>query len=139
MALICFAHKNKAKGTRSNICKECHCQYSKNHYSKNRKYYVDKARRNAPKGIENIRRKMMEYLDGKSCIDCHESDPVVLEFDHKNPEQKEYSISEISRRSWKRTLKEIDKCVIRCANCHRRKTARELGWYRYLRNDSMAP
>ena len=36
--------------------------------------------------------------------------------------------------SWKSILIEIDKCDIRCANCHRRRTAKQFGWY-----NSIAP
>jgi len=32
--------------------------------------------------------------------------------------------------SWKGIETEIDKCEIRCANCHARKTAREIGNYK---------
>lgn len=35
------------------------------------------------------------------------------------------------------TLKtEIEKCVVRCANCHAIKTAKDQGWYRRLSTDS---
>jgi len=30
---------------------------------------------------------------------------------------------------WGTILKEINKCVVRCANCHLRKTAQEEGWF----------
>lgn len=71
-----------------------------------------------------IRSTLLDYLSGRSCIDCDEKDPIVLDFDHKNPDDKFKSISKMlsGHYSWKSILKEIQKCEIRCANCHRRKT-----------------
>lgn len=44
--------------------------------------------------------------------------PAALEFHHKIPEEKEFSIS--AGMGWKleRILKEIEKCIILCSNCH---------------------
>ena len=35
----------------------------------------------------------------------------------------------VSKR-WEHIEEEIDKCDVRCANCHRKKHAREGGWYK---------
>lgn len=71
-----------------------------------------------------IRQTLLDYFNGKYCIDCGEQDPIVLDFDHKKPNDKFKSISRMlsGHYSWKSILKEIKKCDIRCANCHRRKT-----------------
>jgi hypothetical protein len=71
-----------------------------------------------------IRQLLLEFLSSKKCLDCGENDPIVLDFDHKNPNDKFKSISKMlsGHYSWKSIQKEIDKCDIRCANCHRRKT-----------------
>jgi len=57
---------------------------------------------------------------------------IVLEFDHD--EDKERSISQLvlDGVSWLRISQEIDKCKVRCANCHRKRTAKQLGWYKHL-------
>jgi hypothetical protein len=73
-----------------------------------------------------------EYLLGHPCVDCGEKDPVVLDFDHVEGEK----LGEVGRMlsgaaSLKRIVEEIGKCEVRCANCHRRKTARELGYYKW--------
>jgi hypothetical protein len=31
--------------------------------------------------------------------------------------------------SWERVLQEIALCDVRCANCHRRRTAQQRNWY----------
>jgi hypothetical protein len=71
-----------------------------------------------------VRKLLLEFLSLKSCIDCGENDPIVLEFDHKSPNKKFKQISSMlsGHYSWDSVLKEIKKCEIRCANCHRRKT-----------------
>lgn len=73
---------------------------------------------------KRIREFLNEYLRNHPCIDCNESDIVVLDFDHRNRNEKEFCISTAiaNNISILRLQKEIEKCDIRCANCHRRKT-----------------
>lgn len=67
------------------------------------------------------------------CVDCPEKDVVVLDFDHVTGVKK-YSISYmIGSGFYPEVIKEeMSKCVVRCANCHRRKTARDFNWRRLL-------
>jgi len=76
-----------------------------------------------------IRKKLLEFLSEKKCIDCGEKDPIVLDFDHVNANVKFKSISRMmsGHYSWQSLMTEIKKCEIRCANCHRRKTYVQLG------------
>lgn len=76
-----------------------------------------------------IRQKMMEFLSTKSCQDCGEKDPIVLDFDHVDRKGKFKMVSKLmsGHYSWASVEKEIKKCHIRCANCHRRKTYAQLG------------
>lgn len=77
-----------------------------------------------------LRAAMWEYLRLHPCVDCGEADPVVLEFDHVRG-TKRCNVSQMvsSYLSWATILKEIAKCDVRCANCHRRRTAIQFGWY----------
>ena len=61
-----------------------------------------------------------KYLENKTCVDCGTSDIRVLEFDHVRG-VKIGSIAHSVHRVWpvERLLLEIEKCEIRCCNCHR--------------------
>jgi hypothetical protein len=63
------------------------------------------------------------YLLAHPCVDCGEADVVVLEFDHVRG-GKDRNICDLARDgvSLKRLQDEIDKCEVRCANDHRRRT-----------------
>jgi hypothetical protein len=81
---------------------------------------------------EKNRAKAVEYLENHPCVDCGETNPVVLDFDHVKG-QKSFNIGRAisgSHRSWQKIMDEISKCEIRCANCHRKKTAIQFGWYK---------
>lgn len=66
--------------------------------------------------------KLKSYL---KCNHCGENDPVCLEFHHLNPETKDGEIGALSSRwSLKRLQSEISKCIVLCANCHRKEHAR---------------
>jgi hypothetical protein len=63
-------------------------------------------------------------------VECGESDIVVLEFDHQR--DKTLNVSALSREGYSldRLKQEIAKCEAVCANCQRRRTAKQFGWYR---------
>ena len=78
--------------------------------------------------------KMWELLQAASCADCKIEDSRVLEFDHRPNEKKSFSVSRAvagSTRSWELIKKEIDKCDIVCANCHRIRTMTRGNYKRY--------
>ena len=71
----------------------------------------------------------MAYFRDHPCVDCGETDPIVLEFDHLR--DKKFGISTgIRNRNWADVLDEIAKCEVVCANCHRRRTVRRGGFIR---------
>lgn len=71
-----------------------------------------------------VRSKLFDYLSVKNCLDCGEDDPIVLEFDHIDRKTKFKTVAKMlsGHYSWESIRREIDKCEVRCANCHRRKT-----------------
>jgi hypothetical protein len=87
---------------------------------------LDKERRRRRMKILNA------YLSEHPCVDCGETDLIVLDFDHVRGEK----FSEVARMfhslySMKRIFEEIAKCDVVCSNCHRRRTARRgKGWLR---------
>jgi hypothetical protein len=80
---------------------------------------------------ERIRAKeyAYDYLKNHPCVDCGETDPVVLEFDHvRGDKVEDVSVLVGQGKSLDVIRNEIEKCEVRCGNCHRRKTARERRW-----------
>jgi hypothetical protein len=72
------------------------------------------------KSVYRNRKFVDEYLKTHHCVDCGNSDARVLEFDHVRG-RKETNVSNIIRNGWKleRLISEIEKCEVRCCNCHR--------------------
>lgn len=118
-------HSNTKSGYRSQ-CKLCHsknnCVSEKTEHYKNKRANVR----------QRNRRYIYNYLQDKSCKDCGDTRWQVLEFDHINQEDKKYQISQMvcSSHSIETIQSEIDKCEIRCANCHKLKTMNQLGFYK---------
>jgi len=116
---------------RSN-CKTCVRAYGKQHYLKNRNYYLIKATRNRIKAKRKLRQFIYDYYKAHSCVVCGESDPVVLEFDHLREKYKGIAIMVNRALSLTRIEAEIAKCEVVCANCHKRRTAKKFNWYKNL-------
>jgi hypothetical protein len=69
-------------------------------------------------------------LRQSGCVDCGERDPLILEFDHVGPKTAKVTSLAWFGCSLKTIDDEIARCEVRCANCHRRVTARRGGHYR---------
>jgi hypothetical protein len=83
----------------------------------------------SPRHERNVRH-VFGVLAAVACIDCGETDMCVLDFDHRG--EKTGTVMRLARNevSLERLAAEIGRCEIRCANCHRRRTATEGSYFR---------
>jgi len=63
---------------------------------------------------------LLNYKAKSKCVVCGEDNPACLDFHHKNPKEKDILIGRASAYSLDRIKAEVKKCVIICANCHRK-------------------
>ena len=90
------------------------------HYLKNKEEIKARSfKRNKVQRVRN-REFVMSIKEISECIDCGENNPLVLDFDHVKGE-KIMAISNMSNKAYgiDTISKEMDKCEVRCANCHR--------------------
>lgn len=102
-----FAFRNKKEGIYRANCRLCQSKYASN------RYYLNK-----------------EILDktkvGKCCARCGYMECIeALDYHHIDPTTKKDTVARLlTHYNAKDGLKEIEKCIILCANCHR--------YYHYL-------
>lgn len=124
-----FPIKNKNTGRRGTRCRGCRSAYGKAHYKKNREKYLTRTSARRHRQRDSYWSWLMTYLVSHPCVDCGQTDPVVLQFDHRDGTTKVATIGALlSRASWAILLAEIAKCDVRCANCHRVRTAQQFNW-----------
>lgn len=69
------------------------------------------------------KRAYLNKVKDKPCTDCGKKYPsYVMDFDHRNPEEKLYDTSRLLRYGWEALYAELAKCDVVCANCHRLRT-----------------
>ena len=71
-------------------------------------------------------RKMYDYKGGK-CNHCGLDERYhqeIYDYHHIDPTEKEGSLSQMASKSWELVKKELDKCLLLCAHCHRKEHAR---------------
>jgi hypothetical protein len=123
----------------SSYCKACNREYQRDHYKANSSSYKERANEWRREHRNTIYGNVMAYLVAHPCVDCGEADPIVLQFDHVRG-NKVAAIASMIRmcRTWAAIAAEIEKCAVRCANCHTRKTAKQMGWRKHLES-TLAP
>lgn len=82
----------------------------------------------SPEKARQRRERMLAWLaelKAAPCVDCGGSFlPCAMDFDHRDPAEKSFQISNAEGKSKERILAEIAKCDLVCANCHRVRTWR---------------
>lgn len=66
------------------------------------------------------KRAILHY--GGKCVECgYDDSRAALTFHHKDPKTKEHEPCQLinSRKRWTEVVKELDKCLLLCSNCHR--------------------
>jgi len=101
--------------------KACHTKYMREvWYPANRDKHIGMV--NASRGKRRLLyRQLIHQIKVQSgCADCGIRDPRVLDFDHVEG-AKHYEVSFLTSGAYslESILREINKCVVRCANCHR--------------------
>lgn len=109
------------------ICSKCNRELPVTHYHKNgfdskgqqkyRGYCKDCAN-----SLEKSRyQKKKAFIDSQKhcCAKCGDTRVYVLDFHHKDKDEKEFTIGKIKKGSLSLIQNEIDKCAVLCANCHR--------------------
>lgn len=101
-----------------NDCKKCD-SLNRGNYQKEHKKETTGTKR---KRRDVVREFINQYKSKHFCIICKENDPIVLDFHHRNMEDKELEVGNAVKDGWsiEKIKKEIDKCDLLCANCHRR-------------------
>ena len=111
-------------------CRECNRAW----HAANKEDHNRLIRARARRYKAALQQRIIEYLLEHPCVDCGEDDIVVLEFDHVRGEKVAAVTTLVgSLEPWARVAAEIAKCDVRCANCHRRRTAERAGSYRTRR------
>lgn len=128
---IHFAFKNKSTRELRMECKDCHNAKRKTRYALTPEVRAKFAAQQLKTRLRN-RQFVADHLKDNPCVDCGETDGIVLEFDHVRGEKYMNIASMVlHHKTIKAIAEEIAKCDVVCSNCHRRRTAKRAGWDRH--------
>ena len=110
------SRQDRGKKEFQSNCRNCQKEYRRQHYLNNKQKYIDKAkvyRDNVIDWFTDIKKEL-------KCGVCGEDRYWVLDFHHRDPNEKDLEVSTLVRNCHKeKILLEISKCDVLCSNCHR--------------------
>lgn len=112
-----YRKSSRSKDGLQSWCRACMVSYDQERWRNNKTYIY---------GVKKTRyqKLRLEYVDYKKtliCTVCGEDAVECLEFHHIDPTQKDQAVSNVAG-SWSRERleRELEKCYVLCANCHRK-------------------
>ena len=124
-----FYKRKKSRDGYRGTCKECDKRYIKQWKDKSDVYKINEANRKAT--VRKIlREKYIRYMTDKTCIDCGNDDIRLLVHDHVRGKKIGCVLQLLNTlHKWEKILEEIEKCEVRCHNCHFLKSAERGEWW----------
>jgi hypothetical protein len=114
-------------------CRKCSNENSRQYYRENGEQHIKYVAERRKRVEAENRLNIIAYLLKHPCVDCGEADIMVLDFDHvRGKKRLAVSLMVYSDCRWNTIFTEIKKCDVRCANCHRRRTAKQFKSYRFI-------
>jgi hypothetical protein len=124
-------------------CKECYKSRGRSYYAQNREKQAKLALVRKQKYKAERRNFIQELKKDKPCADCRKIyPPWVMDFDHLEGVIKIGSISQLAvtnTSNFETIKKEITKCELVCANCHRQRTHARIAKQAEIANEVKAP
>jgi hypothetical protein len=83
---------------------------------------AEKAKKKTVDRKHELRAWLSSVKSDLKCSGCPETHIACLDFHHENPEEKDLCVSTAIQNGWskERIMKEIEKCIVLCSNCHRK-------------------
>ena len=100
--------------------KEEQREYQRSWYQKNKERLKEKHKAYPKQNKTIVLRWLEEYKSHLECLRCKENHPACLQFHHRDPSTKRFTISQAVRLCVcvEELLEEISKCDVLCGNCH---------------------
>lgn len=121
-----FLNQEKKEYGKFRFCPRCKKQVlTKNFYSRRGKenssvYCKVCTNEQTTERQKEFKLKCVEYKGGKCQMCGYEKCVAALEFHHTNPSEKDFNISHLKSYTFNEVVKkELDKCILLCACCHR--------------------
>ncbi len=123
-----FNYRDIERGLLQYDCRDCQQGIRRESYSNHRETTRASNDERTQRVRESGREYVYSYLLEHPCVDCGETNPLVLTFDHVRGEKRGNVADMVYRgRSIETIEAEIEKCDVVCFNCHMRREYKRRG------------
>lgn len=118
----------RSRSRLQSVCRDCQHEINRGWYQSNKQKVIQRSIKRTQSKRKEALKWLKSYFEDHHCIECDESDFKVLQFDHVRGKRKFSIPTGLKNYSMEEVLKEIEKCEVRCANCHTRRHFDENGF-----------